>query len=226
MHGVPDLKHLKESCDNFASCLDPTFGTNNRDVRANDSVPFMCSLYSFCPDPCCPRKHLTDSVQCWDSPENPCFEANPSGQRECAVVRRENTEFGDIVLNRWNVTCRCALAGTVWDSRFGICIDIDECLAEVHDCDPLREACVNTFGGHQCACRWGYTWRNGRCEENPALTLIKLKENEEKEENQKKLATSIVKKLFNYIFRTSDASRAKKDLFLLCAFWLILPAFA
>lgn len=101
MKSEPSLKHLSDKCDNFADCLDPQFGANNKDDRANDAIPYSCALYSFCPDPCCPIKHLTRPENCWNMPENPCFQDNPSGQRECAMDRSQNTDF------RYLTKCGC-----------------------------------------------------------------------------------------------------------------------
>lgn len=47
MQRVKYLAHLKDNCDNFANCLDPRFGSNNNDPRANDSSEFACSLYRY-----------------------------------------------------------------------------------------------------------------------------------------------------------------------------------
>jgi hypothetical protein len=49
MREEPSLATLGEPCDNFAKCLDPDFGDSNEDPRANDSLPFSCATYSFCP---------------------------------------------------------------------------------------------------------------------------------------------------------------------------------
>ncbi|KAL1506605.1 hypothetical protein ABEB36_005934 [Hypothenemus hampei] len=92
MNEVPDLKHLNDTCNNFAYCLDNT-GPSNNDIRANDKEPFACAQYSFCPDPCCPNKHLSKWEFCWNDEKNPCHHENPDGQRQCAVFRMENTDF-------------------------------------------------------------------------------------------------------------------------------------
>lgn len=205
MHEVRDLQHLNESCDNFVSCLDANMKPRNYDVRAEDSSPFLCAMYSFCPDPCCPRQHLSDEKSCLESPDNPCFESNPSGQRECVVKRRENRDFRDIILNRWNVTCRCPRTGFVWDSRYGICVDVDECLTGIHECDPLREACVNLVGTYECACRWGFYLVNKKCTPSPVLSELKLNKNK-KSGNDTKLAKSVIKQMFQYIFPHSSSN--------------------
>lgn len=205
MNEVPDLVHLNESCDNFASCLDVNTKPHNNDIRAIDSTPFLCAMYSFCPDPCCPRQHLKDETTCLDVGENPCFESNPSGQRECVVKRQENRDFRDIILNRWNVTCRCPWKGFVWDSRYGMCVDIDECLTGIHGCDPLREACVNLQGTYECVCRWGYYKIDKKCKPSAALTELKLNRRRENNTNDQ-MAESIIKKMFRVIFQRSSSN--------------------
>lgn len=89
---TPELKQLSDHCDNFAYCLDEIYGEHNRDIRADDSQPFLCALYSFCPDPCCPTKHVTGMEECWDSNENPCH-GNAAGDRQCSVSLANNREF-------------------------------------------------------------------------------------------------------------------------------------
>ncbi|KAJ3666004.1 hypothetical protein Zmor_001465 [Zophobas morio] len=185
MKSHPFLEHLSDKCDNFANCLDPDFGPNNEDHRANDAIPYACALYSFCPDPCCPVEHLTRPENCWNMPDNPCFEANPMGQRECVVKRSQNTDFRDIILNRWNVSCSCPKKGFQWSSFYGICIDIDECVLGNHSCDPNNEMCLNLPGSFQCACKWGHTHdaKTGKCKASNALIHLIL-HNEEREQEK------------------------------------------
>ncbi|KAK5649194.1 hypothetical protein RI129_000223 [Pyrocoelia pectoralis] len=208
MNGVPDLIRIKEKCDNFANCLDPNFGVHNKDQRANDNLPYLCALYSFCPDPCCPLKHLHNFELCWENPENPCFLYNPAGHRQCSVNRSQNTDFRDIVLNRWNVTCQCSHSGYEWNSKYGMCVDIDECLSAIHNCNTEREACVNLPGTFRCACRWGFIWNvaNKICEPSPSLEIIKLHNVKEENLLQERKATSIVRRLFNKMFLSNTGN--------------------
>ncbi|KAK2580909.1 hypothetical protein KPH14_005978 [Odynerus spinipes] len=78
MMGVQELANFGESCDNFANCLDE-YGPNNKDPRADDAKPFACALYSFCPDPCCPMKHIWHMNDCFRSKLNPCYAVNFAG---------------------------------------------------------------------------------------------------------------------------------------------------
>ena len=75
---TPELSVFGESCENHANCLD-VYGIENKDPRANDAKPFACALYSFCPDHCCPMKHIWYMRDCFQSPENPCYESNRPG---------------------------------------------------------------------------------------------------------------------------------------------------
>ncbi|XP_050509758.1 uncharacterized protein LOC126886773 isoform X2 [Diabrotica virgifera virgifera] len=90
---TPEMRRLYEKCDNFASCLDYDYGPRNEDDRVEDWRPFSCALYSFCPDPCCPFKHLTNLKDCWDSPENPCYRLNPKKKRTCEFNKTANINF-------------------------------------------------------------------------------------------------------------------------------------
>ncbi|KAK4881414.1 hypothetical protein RN001_004733 [Aquatica leii] len=205
MNEVSELERLKENCDNFANCLDPNFGINNKDPRADDNLPYSCALYSFCPDQCCPLKHLNSFESCWNDPANPCFADNPVGQRQCSINRLQNSDFRDIVLNRWNVTCKCFQVGFEWNSKYGMCVDIDECLLGLHNCNPIREACVNLPGSFRCACRWGYVLNvfNKTCEASTYLNIIKAHNVKQQVLNETK-APSIIKKLFYLTFYKSS----------------------
>ncbi|XP_023311572.1 uncharacterized protein LOC111692090 [Anoplophora glabripennis] len=211
MQQVPEMKHLSEHCDNFADCLDNALGPNNKDVRANDSDPYACALYSFCPNPCCPMRHLTKYENCWNSAENPCFIGNVAGQRECAVNRSSNTEFRDIILNRWNVTCRCP-QGYEWNSRFGMCIDVDECERGGHNCDrKLHQGCLNLAGSFRCACMWGHVWNptEKQCIASKALHHLKLSNKKDTGSSGEK-SESLIRKLTKF-FRRSAANTLRFD---------------
>lgn len=113
---TPELEHFQESCDNFASCLQQG-NINNGDVRADDSIPFRCALYSFCPDPCCSsRKIVKFSNQCSSPIEfgNPCRNLN---NKTCSFNMTLNESFTSIIYNQWNVTCFCESKAYEWNSR-------------------------------------------------------------------------------------------------------------
>lgn len=221
MTEVPHLRHLNESCDNFASCLDSTYGARNKDPRADDASYFKCAMYSFCPDPCCPIKHLAHAESCWDAPENPCYHINPKGQRKCSLNRTENTLFRDIVLNHWNITCPCSQKGYKWSSRYGLCVDVDECVEKHHLCKQSSENCVNLPGSYRCACTWGYIWdaNSKKCIPSAALSIIKLHRTKAEKEGESKKATSLVKRLLHLLHLRSSSPKCKVQV----AFVLIVP---
>lgn len=78
MLGVSDLATFGEPCDNHANCLDE-YGVHNKDPRADDTKPHACALYSFCPDLCCPVKHIWYMKDCFQSQRNPCYAENQPG---------------------------------------------------------------------------------------------------------------------------------------------------
>lgn len=215
MTEVPYLRHLNENCDNFASCLDSTYGPRNKDPRADDASDFKCAMYSFCPDPCCPIKHLAHVESCWDAPENPCYHINPKGQRKCSLNRNENTLFRDIVLNHWNITCVCLQKGYEWSSRYGLCIDVDECIVGHHLCRSESENCVNLPGSYRCACRWGYIWNSKKKQCVPSVALSVIKLHKAKKDSENKQATSLMKRLLYLLHLRSSALNLSADPFTL-----------
>uniref|UniRef100_A0A1B6G4V7 EGF-like calcium-binding domain-containing protein n=1 Tax=Cuerna arida TaxID=1464854 RepID=A0A1B6G4V7_9HEMI len=163
----PPLIMFGERCDNFANCLVSRSARNN-DPRADDSKPFQCAMYSFCPDACCHKKLISDIKHCWGLEDNPCgFQSRPE-MKLCGFNRENNKDLASIVLNEWNVTCYCE-QGYIWESMFGFCVDIDECSTGTHTCSPTVEICINLKGTYSCACAWGYINITGGCVPNTIL---------------------------------------------------------
>ncbi|XP_063895315.1 uncharacterized protein LOC135118120 [Helicoverpa armigera] len=183
MLGMPALSMLGETCDNFANCLDSTYGNRNRDPRSDDKFSFACAMYSFCPDPCCPLKHVTNVSQCFDSESNPCYIENAKStdpkHRECRFDRKDNQNFDDIVENKWNVSCYCKDTGFEWKSQFGMCVDTNECVTDQHNCDNVTENCINLPGTFQCICKWGYAFdsHENKCKPKNVLYTTKSEKN-------------------------------------------------
>lgn len=203
------LQHLNSSCDNFAGCLDRKFGIHNKDPRADDSVPFSCALYSFCPDPCCPLKHITNPNDCHQTSLNPCHRYNPPNNRSCSFELSENVDFTSVVLNHFNVSCACQRDGFLWSSRYGICVDVNECVEGGHNCTGANQGCINTEGGFKCGCTWGHYWdaKNGTCLERGALKVLKLKRSEENKNEirkEEKVASSVVKRVYSLLAKGSS----------------------
>ncbi|XP_065224047.1 complement component C1q receptor-like [Planococcus citri] len=164
----PELMHFGESCDNFANCLQNGDSTTNYDIRADDSIPFQCAMYSFCPDPCCSSKRLllaNDSCQFTDG--NPCRSLN---NPKCSFNKTLNRSFISVVYNEWNVSCVCQTDGYRWNSRYGQCVDHNEC-RHPNPCDTLTEDCINVNGKFHCSCKLKYKWssKEEKCVENDVL---------------------------------------------------------
>ncbi|KAL1463790.1 hypothetical protein WDU94_015503 [Cyamophila willieti] len=168
------LSYFGESCDNFANCLDDQFGLNNHDWRADDRLAFACARYSFCPDVCCPLRHVKYLTECALSNLAPCWNLTELSTRFCDLPLEQNTNLASIIYNQWNVSCKCRDIGFIWDSRFGICVDKNECLDGSDSCDKASELCFNTVGGFECCCKWGFEFDNitRSCRSSSAIQRI------------------------------------------------------
>lgn len=113
-------------------------------------------------------------TECSLSQLSPCWNMEELTTRACNMSFQRNTDLPSIIYNRWNVTCHCREPGFVWDSRFGMCVDQNECNEGNHSCDERSHLCFNTVGGHECCCRWGYEYdsRSGNCTPSAALESI------------------------------------------------------
>jgi hypothetical protein len=206
MLGTPVLSMLGEACDNFANCLDPEFGERNHDPRSNDRLAFACAIYSFCPDPCCPLKHIHDHNQCNENKSNPCFNINRKKQTtkasKCTLDKKDNRNLKAIINNKWNVSCDCDIVGFTWKSQYGICVDINECLDEKNMCNNKTEDCFNTLGSYRCICKWGYQFDSNKNNCISSNVLINVDDNLRTIKNN----NSIVDVMFNLLkyidFRT------------------------
>ncbi|XP_076627864.1 uncharacterized protein LOC143345036 [Colletes latitarsis] len=157
MLGVPELSIFGESCGNHANCQ-IEYEADNGDPRADDTKPYACALYSFCPDHCCPMRHIRYITDCYHTPFNPCYAGNSPSHRTCTLDRRENQDFLSLIANRINISCYCRETGYEWSSKFGICVDVNECTRGEHDCVSENEVCINMPGGYQCVCKFGYVY--------------------------------------------------------------------
>lgn len=73
--------------------------------------------------------------------------------------RQENHDFLSLIANRINISCHCSETGYEWSSRFGFCIDVNECSRKLHDCSlDDGETCFNMPGGYECVCKFGYVF--------------------------------------------------------------------
>lgn len=150
-----------------------------RDANFKEDV-FTCAHLWFCPDPCYGRKDRGNFVKTnFKVKGNPCLDLKNS---ECKWKKGENINFHDLIRNRFNSTCDCNSyhVGFEWNSRFGLCVDIDECFNRKADCQDTR-ICKNAMGSYICACPRGYDVNpsTDTCEKMSALhqsaTLLEFK---------------------------------------------------
>ncbi|CAH0384176.1 unnamed protein product [Bemisia tabaci] len=210
MQDIPNLAMLGEPCDNFANCWDPERGITNRDFRADDRKPYACAMYSFCPDPCCPKKLARSEEECWNTaePRAPCSRLQ---DKACSFDPTANREQLSIIYNHWNVTCKCSNPGFRWSSKFGMCVDINECENGAQVCKNETELCMNLPGTYSCSCSLGFEWSklSKSCIKNQFLheeinRVIEFysQENAATTKQGEPLSiSSLVKKLIGYIGR-------------------------
>ncbi|KAL8582902.1 hypothetical protein ACOMHN_043495 [Nucella lapillus] len=93
-------------------------------------------------------------------PGNPC-----RGLRDqtCSwLFDNRNSHFEDLQRNRFNISCKCdkEREGFVWESKYHLCVDLDECLDKNirKKCSDKGRRCVNKPGGYRCFCHPGYVY--------------------------------------------------------------------
>ncbi|XP_029161312.1 uncharacterized protein LOC114933045 [Nylanderia fulva] len=206
MLGIPDLATFGEPCDNHANCLDE-YGIHNKDPRADDTKPYACALYSFCPDHCCPMKHIRYMKDCFQSQRNPCFAENQPAHRKCTLNRDENRDFHALGANQINVSCECHQPGHEWSSRFGLCVDVNECIRGTHNCTLNEESCLNLPGHYACVCRLGYVYNQEmkRCVHSPDIDRV-LKSVQSVREPKVTKTRSLFDKIVRVITRSAGSS--------------------
>ncbi len=126
-------------------------------AQTTDQVPYQCALLSFCPDFCFGKaaKEKPDLDNYQNNEYNPCYGI---GDGSCELDIHENGNFDTFKLNYMNFTCECGV-GFRFFSKFGICIDVDECDTNTHDCFGKYETCLNTLNGFECSCRRGFKFK-------------------------------------------------------------------
>ncbi|XP_059163317.1 uncharacterized protein LOC131946514 [Physella acuta] len=150
MRGQPCLTDLEKSRESQG--MDYKVNDFRKD---SDDAPFLCAEIQFCPDPCYGRKTegsvVSDHSMKTDK-GNPCRNLkNPT----CSWASEKNQDFDGLQKNLFNITCHCEKSGFEWNSRFELCVDIDECRDGTTRCHNGR-VCQNTPGGFECTCRKGY----------------------------------------------------------------------
>ncbi|BFY98290.1 hypothetical protein BsWGS_01330 [Bradybaena similaris] len=175
MKRVEALKNFMEG----KNCLDGVAGLPDAkwveytvtDFRTDSKrEPFLCATILFCPDPC--YGHTTDgSVVSANAMSqdagNPCRHLK---DRTCKWDFGMNEDFLALQKNMFNITCKCDRQGFQWNSRFEMCVDIDECDNVKTKCDKGKQ-CENTEGSYECLCPRGQRfdpWKD-KCVEHAPL---------------------------------------------------------
>lgn len=70
-----------------------------------------------------------------------------------------NNAICEATADSYNCTCNAG-----YEMKDGACVDIDECQAGTHNCDPHAD-CSNTDGSFTCTCGSGYTGLGTLCED-------------------------------------------------------------
>ncbi len=172
----PLMRKFGQSCkDNFRHLkhLANIYSSFN-----NDSRPFDCSLFSFCPDVCygkaighivkqespvASQQHLPDVKQ---SQFSLCHGIDDG---TCEISNSYNNDIEMMKRNLINVTCKCNY-GYRFHTQLGTCADLDECADNVHHCRGHHETCLNRKGTHECLCKHGYKMKssvNSMTDPNP-----------------------------------------------------------
>lgn len=107
--------------------------------------------------PCAPRAQLT-TLEVFP-PSSDLTMVMFAAHRKCTLNRDENRDFQALRANQINVSCECHRRGYEWSSRFGLCVDVNECSRGTHNCTRNRgESCLNLPGQYACVCRLGYIY--------------------------------------------------------------------
>ena len=168
---------------------------------ADHDYPYDCALLSFCPDFCYGKEFLkkrSSSIEdAYISDSNPC---KSIGKGTCELNAIENQNFDDLVKMNINFTCNCQ-AGLKFFSKFGICIDIDECDTYSHNCFGKHQTCLNTFGSYKCICKRGFKMENNNCERFNSIDEIE----DENLYSYKKYNREILINMFKLIHKNKTA---------------------
>lgn len=111
--------------------------------------------------------------------------------------------------NQINVSCECQQSGYEWSSRFGQCVDVNECTRGTHNCTLDVESCMNLPGRHACICRFGnvYDSRAKRCVHSTEIEEI-LKSGLEEAPSKIAKEPSLLEKIVRVITRSAAGDRS------------------
>ncbi|XP_046572825.1 uncharacterized protein LOC124280879 [Haliotis rubra] len=141
-----------------------------------DDVEYQCSQIYYCPNPCYGRQsqgNIVSFFKQWNDPGNPCRDLK---NQKCSWAPGRNSNFESLMRNRFNITCICTndRKGFAWNSRFKMCVDIDECHNGNVVCEKGK-MCQNTAGSYVCVCPRGkmLNKKTQKCEDIVLLPEVK-----------------------------------------------------
>ena len=126
-----------------------------------------------------------------------------TGNRNCVLDRNQNQDFESLIKNEINVTCQCRESGFKWSSRFGLCVDVNECISERHNCSlNSGQTCLNLPGNFDCVCQLGFTYDSlkRQCVPNTKIEAL-LQRTAPKIQNETR-----TKSIFSLFFQTFNKS--------------------
>lgn len=127
--------------------------------KSSDPLARNCIRNAVCPNPCCGS----------DNVRNTNDECQQLDGGICSVLLKKLTRctriegykyYKDVSVRQFAKSgplfdCQCPETMT-WNREYLTCIDKDECLSGMHNCDKKTQYCVNRVKGYFCACRWGH----------------------------------------------------------------------
>lgn len=210
-YAIQKKRELIQFGQNCTSNISPNYGYY-LELGKNDD-PYDCAMLSFCPDFCYGRIFAKNPSMTLEQanadPLNPCYQIR-TGQ--CEVSTTENEDFSDLMNNYVNFTCECDEGATFY-TKHGICIDIDECDRNSHDCNGKHETCLNEPFSFTCICKRGYRMKNLNDPKN--RTCVRFSSLDEIEtdilENDQKYNREILINMFKMIHKDEKKeSKLKK----------------
>jgi hypothetical protein len=147
--GVPiSTGVLEYDCDTFSYCLAGNLTTDSciDGFKFSNNETFMGGCLDARDVPECD----VDECALWDNGE-----LDQDGNSYCP----ENTVSCNNLIGTHNCTCDDGLyfenQGNYWNYSNWECVDVDECLHELDNCNE-NSVCQNSFGGFWCLCNEGY----------------------------------------------------------------------
>ena len=147
-----------------------------------------------------------------------------TADRKCWLSREENQDLYSLIANHLNITCECQDEGYEWSSRFGLCVDVNECTQGLHNCVLENgQICVNLPGSFDCICNLGHVYNSESqsCVSNEALKKA-LEPSSTKDEDESLEEKSIFSLIVKAVTASSSLStrhqRQQYDVLLVFSF--------